>query len=92
MSSAQAMQQLRVSEAEVEELKQSLRYVEIQLAKSQEDKESLETRIHKMNDDSKVQQQNLGSQMASNKQRQDQIQHLQKKIDGFSNNQTEVSK
>ena len=69
MSGAQAMQQLRVSEAEVEELKQSLRYVEIQLAKSQEDKESLETRIHKMNDDGKVQQQNLASQMATNKQR-----------------------
>jgi len=30
----QVVQQLRVSEAEVDELKQSLRYVEIQLAKS----------------------------------------------------------
>jgi len=34
-----------VLEAEVDELKQSLRYVEIQLAKSQEDKEALENRI-----------------------------------------------
>lgn len=32
---------LRVAEAEIEELKQSLRYVEIQLAKAQEDKEAL---------------------------------------------------
>jgi len=37
----QVLQQLRVSEAEVDELKQSLRYVEIQLAKAQEEKETM---------------------------------------------------
>lgn len=42
VGSAQTIQQLRVAMAEIEELKQSLRYVEIQLAKSQEDKESLQ--------------------------------------------------
>jgi hypothetical protein len=36
VGTAQIIQQLRVAEAEIEELKQSLRYVEIQLAKNQE--------------------------------------------------------
>ena len=48
MSTAQTVHQLRVALAEIEELKQSLRYVEIQLAKSQEDKETLQSRINKM--------------------------------------------
>ena len=38
--------------AEIEELKQSLRYVEIQLAKSQEDKESLQAKIKAMDGES----------------------------------------
>jgi hypothetical protein len=37
----------RSKDAEIEELKQSLRYVEIQLAKSKEDKESLELKLKK---------------------------------------------
>lgn len=41
------MQQLRVAEAEVDELKQSLRYVEIQLAKAQEEKETMGQRLKK---------------------------------------------
>ena len=59
MGSAQTMQQLRVSMAEIEELKQSLRYVEIQLAKSQEDKETLQSRIGTMDDEHNVSKANL---------------------------------
>jgi len=91
IGSAQSIQQLRVSEAECEELKQSLRYVEIQLAKSQEDKESLQDRIKKMDDEMKVQQENLAGQMRDNKANKQHISDLQKKIDGFSSNQGEVS-
>lgn len=36
-------------------------------------------------------QRNLADQMQVNKQNQEQIQHLQKKIENFSNNQSEVS-
>ena len=36
-------------------------------------------------------QANLTDQMAQNKQQKFQIERLQKKIDGFSNNQSEVS-
>lgn len=54
INNAQSLQQLRVAEAEVDELKQSLRYVEIQLAKSQEDKEALEDRIKKMAEEQRV--------------------------------------
>jgi hypothetical protein len=52
-----------VTEAEVDELKQSLRYVEIQLAKAQEEKESLSTRIRKMDQDAERQNENLQKQM-----------------------------
>ena len=51
VGSSQVVQQLRVTEAEVDELKQSLRYVEIQLAKAQEEKESMGQRIKKMDSD-----------------------------------------
>jgi hypothetical protein len=51
VGSSQVIQQLRVTEAEVDELKQSLRYVEIQLAKAQEEKESMGQRIKKMDGD-----------------------------------------
>ena len=51
VGNAQSIQQLRVAEAEIEELKQSLRYVEIQLAKSQEDKEAMEQRMKKLNEE-----------------------------------------
>ena len=91
IGSAQSIQQLRVAEAESEELKQSLRYVEIQLAKSQEDKESLQDRIKKMDDEMRVQMENLAGQMKENKANKQHISDLQKKIDGFSSNQGEVS-
>ena len=45
------LQQLRVAEAEVDELKQSLRYVEIQLAKAQEEKETMGQRLKKTDGD-----------------------------------------
>jgi CII-binding regulator of phage lambda lysogenization HflD len=51
VGSSQVIQQLRVTEAEVDELKQSLRYVEIQLAKAQEEKETMGQRIKKMDGD-----------------------------------------
>ena len=44
-----------------------------------------------MADEQSVTQDNLAQQMAQNKANKDQVQHLQKKIDGFSNNQSEVS-
>jgi len=44
-----------------------------------------------MNDEQAVTQGNLADQMAQNKANKDQVNHLQKKIDGFSNNQSEVS-
>ena len=47
----QVLQQLRVAEAEVDELKQSLRYVEIQLAKAQEEKETMGQRLKKTDGD-----------------------------------------
>ena len=65
-----------MAEAECEELKQSLRYVEIQLAKSQEDKESLQDRIKKMDDEMKVQQENLAGQMKENKANKQHIADL----------------
>ena len=40
-----------MSEAEVDELKQSLRYVEIQLAKAQEEKETMGMRLKKTEGD-----------------------------------------
>lgn len=65
------MTNLRVAEAEIEELKQSLRYVEIQLAKSQEDKESLQNRIVKMGDEHDATQKNLSDQMNVNRSNQE---------------------
>jgi TolA-binding protein len=59
VGSAQIIQQLRVTEAEVDELKQSLRYVEIQLAKAQEEKETLGTRIKTMDQEHERQADNL---------------------------------
>jgi hypothetical protein len=43
------------------------------LAKSQEDKESLQERIKKMAEEQKVSQNNLSNQLAMNKQNNDQI-------------------
>jgi len=67
-----------------------LRYVEIQLAKAQEEKETLGTRIKKMDEEHERQADNLANQMAINKQQGVQVQHLQKKIDSFSNNQSSL--
>jgi predicted nucleic acid-binding Zn-ribbon protein len=57
-----------VTEAEVDELKQSLRYVEIQLAKAQEEKESMGQRIKKMDGDTERLNDNMAKQMHINKQ------------------------
>lgn len=91
MLTQETINRLRIADAEIEELKQSLRYVEIQLAKAQEEKEALGERIKKQADEHEVTQQNLIQQMNINKQNQEQIQNLQKKITGFSTNQSEVS-
>lgn len=79
-----------MSLSEIEELKQSLRYVEIQLAKSQEDKETLQTRISKMDQEQTMTQDNLASQVQINNQQKAQIDQLSKKINGFSKNQSEL--
>lgn len=68
-----------------------MRYVEIQLAKSQEEKEALGGRIKNMTDDADRAGENLAEQMRLNKAQKEQIEHLQRKIDGFSGNQAEVS-
>jgi TolA-binding protein len=60
---AQLVQQLRVAEAEIDELKQSLRYVEIQLAKNQEEKEVLEKRVKSVNAEQDRGSEQLGQQM-----------------------------
>ena len=57
-----------MTEAEVDELKQSLRYVEIQLAKAQEEKESMGQRIKKMDSDTERASDNMAKQMHINKQ------------------------
>ena len=54
--------------AEIEELKQSLRYVEIQLAKSQEDKESLQLKVKSMDNDKEGSSDNLSKQIAINQE------------------------
>jgi hypothetical protein len=36
---------MKIAEAEIEELKQSLRYIEIQLARSKEENESLHRKV-----------------------------------------------
>ena len=77
--------------AEIEELKQSLRYVEIQLAKSQEDKESLQLKIKSMDGDKEGSSDNLAKQIAINQEQKNQIENLQAKINGFSQNQSQVS-
>ena len=77
--------------AEIEELKQSLRYVEIQLAKSQEDKESLQSKIKTMDSDMEQAQDNIAKQIAINSEQKNQIENLQTKINSFSQNQSQVS-
>ena len=44
-----------------------------------------------MDEEHQATMKNLSDQMTKNNQNQEQIQHLQKKIDNFSSNQTEVS-
>lgn len=44
-----------------------------------------------MDEEHERQADNLANQMAINKQQGVQVQHLQKKIDSFSNNQSSVS-
>lgn len=41
----QTRQSMKIAEAEIEELKQSLRYIEIQLARSREENETLQNKI-----------------------------------------------
>lgn len=41
----QTRQSLKIHEAEIEELKQSLRYVEIQLARGKEENENLQAKV-----------------------------------------------
>ena len=41
----QTRQSLKIHEAEIEELKQSLRYVEIQLARGKEESENLQAKV-----------------------------------------------
>jgi hypothetical protein len=52
----------------------------------------LQARISKMDQEQSLAQGNLAQQMQTNLNQKTQIEHLQKKINGFSKNQSEVSK
>ena len=73
--------------AEIEELRQSLRYVEISLTKSKEEKEILEGKLEKAAQDHDATKGLLAQEQKTNGDHQYQIEMLQKKIGGFSKNQ-----
>eukprot|EP00352_Strombidinopsis_acuminata_P006875 CAMPEP_0176367944 /NCGR_PEP_ID=MMETSP0126-20121128/22245_1 /TAXON_ID=141414 ORGANISM="Strombidinopsis acuminatum, Strain SPMC142" /NCGR_SAMPLE_ID=MMETSP0126 /ASSEMBLY_ACC=CAM_ASM_000229 /LENGTH=183 /DNA_ID=CAMNT_0017725989 /DNA_START=18 /DNA_END=572 /DNA_ORIENTATION=- len=82
-----AHQRLRTAQAEIEELRQSLRYVEISLTKSKEEKEMLEGKLDKAAQDHDATKDLLAAEQKVNADHQYQIEMLQKKIGGFSKNQ-----
>lgn len=60
--------------------------MEIQLAKSQEDKESLQLKIKAQDGEQEQSKDNLAKQIAINQEQKNQIENLQAKINSFSNN------
>ncbi len=79
-----------IAEAEIEELKESLHYVEIQLAQAREDKEGLEHKLDQSQKDLERNQDVLQKQIKHSQLQQKQIEELSKKIEGFNSNQKDV--
>lgn len=82
---------MKIAEAEIEELKQSLRYIEIQLARSREENETLQNKIQEQQQEIERGQETLGKQLRFSQQQTRQIEELQKKVDGFTTGQKDVS-
>lgn len=50
----QTRQSVKIAEAEIDELKQSLRYIEIQLARSKEENENLQHKVNEQHSEIEV--------------------------------------
>eukprot|EP00347_Sterkiella_histriomuscorum_P013860 403363090 len=86
----QSKQFQKVAEAEIQELKQSLRYVEIQLARSREEIETQNNKINDQQSDIEKANDNLGKQVRINQQQAKTIEDLQKKIESFNSNNRDL--
>ncbi|TNV79973.1 hypothetical protein FGO68_gene1178 [Halteria grandinella] len=86
----QTRQSIKIAEAEIDELKQSLRYIEIQLARSKEENENLNAKIHEQHQEMERGGETLAKQVRFCQQQTRTIEDLQKKLDGYTNNQKET--
>lgn len=82
---------MRIAEAEIEELKQSLRYIEIQLARSREENETKQNKIMEQQQEIEKGQETLAKQLRFSQAQTRQIEELQKKVDNFTTGQKDVS-
>ena len=87
----QQRQLQKVHEAEIEELKQSLTYVEIQLARAKQETEALNAKVNEQQAEIERGHENLAKQLKANQQQAKQIADLQATINGFNQNQRDVS-
>ena len=82
---------MRIAGAEIEELKQSLRYIEIQLARSREENETLHNKIQEQQQELDKGQETLAKQVRFSQGQTRQIDELQKKVDSFTTGQKDVN-
>lgn len=89
-SEEQRVQMLRLVEAENTELKNSLRYVEIQLAKSRENYKELTKKYEDATADIQSAQEQIARQSNINHAQAQQIEEMGKKLDNVANDQKEM--
>ena len=81
---------LRLVEAENRELKNSLRYVEIQLAKSRENYKELTKKYEEATADIQASQEQIARQSNINHAQAQQIEEMGRKLDNVANDQREM--
>jgi len=86
----ESKQMLRLVEAENRELKNSLRYVEIQLAKSRENYKELTKKYEEATADIQASQEQIARQSNINHAQAQQIEEMGRKLDNVANDQREM--
>ena len=81
---------LRLVEAENKELKNSLRYVEIQLAKSRDNYKDLTKKYEEATADIQASQEQIARQSNINHAQAQQIEEMGRKLDNVANDQREM--